>query len=161
MYHLMMGLDVTVPNSMKWGVDGWYGVAALSGAKAKIVVDLSVPTDRRLPDRRPDIVLHLKGEQKIVILEGAVAWEPLLADQERQKSEKYQELAVDLATQHRGWRVVVVPIVVGCLGTLKELRDNLYGLGLFTRREVARLAREIQYEVLCSGVRLIRRHLAR
>ena len=73
MYHLMMGLDVTVPNSMKWGVDGWYGVAALSGAKAKIVVDLSVPTERRLPDRRPDIVLHLKGEQKIVILEGAVA----------------------------------------------------------------------------------------
>ena len=55
----------------------------------------------------------------------------------------------------------MVPIVVGCLGTLKELRDNLYGLGLFTRREVARLAREIEYEVLCSGVRLIRRHLAR
>ena len=94
-------------------------------------------------------------------MEGAVAWEPLLADRERQKSDEYQELAADLATQHREWRVVVVPIVIGCLGTLRELRGNLYGLGLFTRREVNRLAREIQFEVLCSGVRLIRRHLAR
>ena len=131
---------------MKWGFDGWHGVAALSSAKAKIVVDLSVPTDRQLPDRRPDIVLYLKGERKIVILEGAVTWEPLLAEQERPRA--------DLAIQHRGWRVVVVPIVAGCLGTLREMRANLYGLGLFTRWEVARLAREIQYEVLCSGVRL-------
>ena len=65
-YRLMMALakrlDVTVPDSMKWGVDGWHGVAALSGAKARIVVDLSVPTDRQLPDRRPDILLYLKGE---------------------------------------------------------------------------------------------------
>ena len=65
-YRLMMALakrlDVTVPDSMKWGVDGWHGVAALSGAKVKIVVDLSMLTDRQLPDRRPDIVLYLKGE---------------------------------------------------------------------------------------------------
>ena len=164
-YRLMLALaaklGVTVPDSMKWGVDGWHGVAALSSAKAKIVVDLSVPTDRQLPERRPDIVLYLKGERKIVILEGAVAWEPLLAERERQKSDKYQELPADLATQHHGWRVTVVPIVAGCLGTLREVRANLYGLGLFTRQEATRLAREIQFEVLCSGVQLIRKHLAR
>ena len=124
-YRLMMALakrlDVTVPDSMKWGVDGWHGVTALYGAKAKIMVDLSVPTDRQLPDKRPDIVLYLKGERKIVILEGAVAWEPLLAERERQKSDKYQELAADLATQHLGWRVEVVPIVVGCQGAEGQL----------------------------------------
>ena len=153
-------LEVVVPGFIKWGVDGWHGVAALEGARAKIAVDLSVPTDRQLSDRRPDLILYLKGERKIVILEGAVAWEPLLAERERQKADKYRELAVDLATQHPGWRVVVVPIVVGCLGTLRNLRHNLYGLGLLTRREVDRLAKKIQFESLCSGVRLLRRHLA-
>ena len=122
--------------------------------------DLVVPTDRQLSDRRLDLILYLKGKQKIVILEGAVAWEPLLAERERQKADKYQELAADLATQHPWWRVVVVPIVIGCLGILRSLRRNLYGLGLLTRREVDRLAKEIQFETLCSGVRLLRRHLA-
>ena len=92
--------------------------------------------------------------------EGVVAWEPLLAEREKQKSDKYQELAADLATQHPGWRVTVVPIVAGCLGTLRQMRANLHGLGIFTRWESTRLVREIQFEVLCSGVRLIRRHLA-
>ena len=134
-YRVMMALakrlDVKVPDSMTWGVDGWHGVAASSGAKAKIMVDLSIPTDRQLPDRMPDIVQYLKGERKIVNLEGAVAWEQLLAERERQKSDKYQELAADLTTQHRGRRVEVVSIVVGCLGTSRGLRTNLYGLGLF------------------------------
>ena len=38
-------LEVAIPDSIKWGVDGWYGVAALNGARAKIAVDLVVPTD--------------------------------------------------------------------------------------------------------------------
>ena len=155
-------LEVVVPDSIKWGVDGWHGMAALEGARAtKIAVDLAVPTDRQLSDRRPDLILYLKGEQKIVVLEGAVAWELLLAERERQKADKYRELAADLVTQHPGWRVVVVPIVVGCLGTLRSLRHNLYGLGLLPRKEVDRLAKEIQFESVCSGVRLLRRHLAK
>ena len=107
---------VRVPDSMKWGVSGWHGVAALDGTRAKLLVDLSVPTDRQLTERRPDILLYLKEKREIVILEGAVTWEPLLAERERQKTDKYRELAADLATQHPGWRVTVVPIVVGCLG---------------------------------------------
>ena len=91
MYQMMLALakklGVMVPDSMKWGVNGWHGVAVLSGDKAKIVVDLSIPTDRQLTERRPDKVLHLKDERRIVILEGAVAWELLLAERERQKTE--------------------------------------------------------------------------
>ena len=142
------------------GVDGWHGVAALKGARAKITVDLVVPTNRQLSDRRLDLILYLKGERKIEILESAVAWELLLAEREHQKADKYRELAADLATQHPRWRVVMVPIVIGCLGILRSLRQNLYGLGLLTRREVDRLAKEIKFETLCSEVRLLRRHLA-
>ena len=160
MLALAKKLDVRVPDSMKWGIDGWHGVAVLCGDKAKIVVDLSIPTDRQLSERRPDLVLHLKGERKIVILEGAVAWEPLLAQREQEKEDKYRELAADLTTQHQGWRVEVVPMVVGSLGTLRNLRRNISGLSIFTWGEAARLAKEMQFEVLCSAVRTIRRHLA-
>ena len=122
-YQLLMAfakkLEVAIPDSIKWGVDGWHGVAALNSARAKIAVDLAV---------------------QIVILEGAVAWEPLLAEREHQKTE---DLVADLAIQYPRWRVVVIPIVTGCLGTLRSLRHNLYSLSLLTRRDVNRLAKEI------------------
>jgi len=95
-----------------------------------------------------------------MILEGAVTWEPLLSEREREKYHKYLELAADLTTQHHGWRVDVVPTVVGCLGTNGDLRINLSGLGLFTCREVSKLCREMQFEVLCSTTHMIRRYLA-
>jgi len=95
-----------------------------------------------------------------MILEGAVTWELLLRERESEKFYKYLELAADLATQHHGWRVDVVPTVVGCLGTMGDLRKNLNGLGLFTCREVAKLCCEMQFEVLCSTACVIRRHLA-
>ena len=64
MYFVMLALTkwlaVRVSASMKWRVDSWHGVAVSDGAKPKTIVDLSLPTDRQLCDRQPDIVLHLK-----------------------------------------------------------------------------------------------------
>ena len=68
----------------------------------KLVVDVSMPTDRELTSRRQDVVVFLKGSNQITILEVAVCWEPLLEVQKKEKSNKYQELAVDLAIQHPG-----------------------------------------------------------
>ena len=45
-------------------------------------------------------------------------------------------------------------------GNLREMKAHLHGLGLLTPWEVPHLAREIQFEVLCSGIRIIRRHQA-
>ena len=163
-YRLMLALckklTIKVPDSMKWSIDGWKGVAALEGGEAKLLVDLTIPTDRQLEERRPDLVLFLKRQRKIVVLEVAVAWEPLVVERERQKADKYQDLAADLATQHPGWRVDVVPMVAGTLGTLCGLKSNLCGLDLFTGKEATKLCKEIQFEVLCSAARMIRRHLS-
>ena len=57
-------LDVKVPDSIKWGANGWHGVATLHGTRAKLLVDLSVPTDRQLTKRRPDILLYLKKSKR-------------------------------------------------------------------------------------------------
>jgi len=44
--------NIKVPDLMKWGVDGWRGVVALERGEAKLLVDLSVPTDRQLEASR-------------------------------------------------------------------------------------------------------------
>ena len=123
--------------------------------KVKQVVDVSIPTDRDLTARRQDIIVYLKEHNQVVILEVAVAWETLLKEWEKEKSNKYQELAADLATQHPGWKVDILPIVVGSLGTLRSFRTNINRLKLLSK-EILRLTRDVQFEVICFAVRLIR-----
>ena len=135
-------------------------MGVLEDDKMKLVVDVSMPTDCELTSRRPDIVVFLKERNQITIVEVAVAWEPLLEEREREKSNKYRELAADLATQHPGWKVDIIPVVVGSLGTLRNFREHIVRLKLFTKREILRLTRDVQFEVLCFGVRLIRRHFS-
>ena len=70
---------------------------------------------------------------------------------------KYQELAADLAVQNPGWKVSVVPVVIGDLGRMGKLRSKLTSMELFTKQQVNRLACEIQYETLCSAIRIVPR----
>ena len=66
----------------------------------RLVVDLSIPTDRQLTERRPDLVAYYRELRRIVIFEIACAWEPLIEERQREKGGKYRELAADLATHN-------------------------------------------------------------
>ena len=90
----------------------------MEGNDLKLCVDVSVPTDRQLTERRPDLVVFAKEKRKIIIFDVACAWKPLLNEREGEKREKYQELARDMATQWKGWKSSVVPLVVGDLASL-------------------------------------------
>jgi len=118
---------------------GW---GVLEGEKIKLVVNVSMPTDWDLTTRQPDIMLYLKEHNQIVILEVAVAWEPLL--EERGKAQKV--LAADLVIQHPGWKVDVMAIVVGSLGTLHSFRGNIGHLKLFSKREVLKFSCNVQFK---------------
>lgn len=61
-------LMIKIPHSMSWGLTGWQ---ELTGENTIMKVDQSIPTDRQLTSRRPDIVLHIKEGCCIVILECA------------------------------------------------------------------------------------------
>ena len=45
-----------------------------------------------------------------------MAWESPVQERETEKADKYQELVADLAHTWEGFRVLVVPVVVGTLG---------------------------------------------
>ena len=100
----------------------------------------------------------LHHSKNIIIFKVACAWEPLVLERQRKKCGKYSELAADLATQWPGWSVEVVPVVVGSLGIIGCLREEFVKLGFFSRREILWLVQNIQFEALCSGVRMLRKH---
>ena len=132
----------------------------LEGGGVKMVVDRPTPTDRQRRERRPDLVVYFASQRGITIFEIACSWDRLVVEKEKEKGCKYAEFAADLATQHPGWTVSVVTIVVGALGSLGSVKNQLASTKIFTERQVTRLVSECQHEVLSLAVRLLRRHLA-
>ena len=68
-----------------------------------VQVDQNCPTDRIVANSRPDMVVRLEAERRLVTLEVAWAWEPAIATRETEKKLCYQNLAADLARQNPGY----------------------------------------------------------
>ena len=62
----------------------------------------------------------------------ACAWDSRVTERETEKTSKYQELAADLHHQWR-FRVKVIPVVLGDLGTVTHLKQHLKSLGIFDK----------------------------
>ena len=104
--------------------------------------------------------MYLRRMKVLVIFEMACAWEPLVLEREREKEAKYAELAADLASQFPGWKVELAPLVIGDLGSVGNLLTYLRKGGILSEFEARRVAREMQFEVLCQCVHVLKRHLA-
>ena len=79
-----------VPVKHKWGEGGQCVPVILEKSVVKITVDHCIPTAERISERRPDLFLTIKGENRIAILEVAVSWETRLLESE--KKHKYRKL---------------------------------------------------------------------
>ena len=128
--------------------------------EVKLILDVSIPTDRQLTTTRPDLVVHHKRSKHVRILEVPCAWEPLIPEREAEKRGKYVDLASDLATQLVGWRVTVHPLVVGDLGSVTGFVKELKSANLLEEKDAIRCVGNCQFEVLCKTVQFIRRQLS-
>ena len=87
-----------------------------TGGKAVIQEDQCIPTKERIEARRPDLAIRLLDPKKIIILEVACAWEPIVTEREAKKKVKYRELAAELANQWPGYTVQNAAVGIGTLG---------------------------------------------
>ena len=83
--------------------------------------DVSLPADRALDHKHPDIILTLKESNTI---EMACCYDSLLEEREKEKQQKYEELAADIALQFLGHKVKSVPLVIGDLGSIGSWRSH-------------------------------------
>ena len=141
-----------VPDSMKQQRIPGTGVLEKGGVR--------IPTDRQLRECRPDLVAYFASQKKAVIIEITCCRDVLFIECKREKGCKYGKFAADLATQHPGRTVRVVPVVVGALGSLGSMKKQLASTKIFTEWQVTHIASECQHEVLSLAVKLLRRHLA-
>ena len=66
--------------------------------------------------RRPDLMIEDDDEKKVWIVDMACRNEKNIGEKHREKLNKYQQLAFEIREKRPGYRVEIVPIVIGCLG---------------------------------------------
>lgn len=127
----------------------------------RLMVDLTLATDKGMTERRPDLVVALKRQKRLVVLEVAVAWEPGVSERFQEKADKYRGLGADLANTYKNYAVTTIPVVMGSMGLVaKRLKVELRKAKFLTHKSIDRLISNMQREALCGSVRLIRTHLA-
>lgn len=112
-------LEVRIPNALR-GPGGVLRPGTMGTRSKKLLINQVIPTERRVPHSRPDLVVRVEREKTISIMDVACAWDTSIHKRRKEKMDRYVELAADMANQHPGYRVVTVPVVVGDLGTIEK-----------------------------------------
>ena len=107
-----------------------------------------------MEDRKPDIVVVDKVKKQTMSIDVVVPGDTRVCDKERQKIEKYSLLKDEIGRLWQMKKVVVIPIVVGALGTITtKFEKYIESLGIEIRTEY------IQKSALLGPTRIIRKVL--
>ena len=111
---ILRALGLRVPTVLFYS--GGLARTGIYGTTPEVVkVDVPSPTDKTLQHTRPDVVVRL---------DVTCPWDGRVIKAETEKRQKYQALAADLAVQWDA-QVKVVPVALGALGTIKNVRKYL------------------------------------
>ena len=113
----------------------------ITGNGIRITVDLAMLMDEVIAARRPDIVVSNEQEKWIEV---ACAIDSLLEEGEKEKHSKYLPLAADMAKVNSA-KVVIYPIVVGCLGCFSNARNELKQCKSICSKDVDQLMIELKH----------------
>ena len=119
----------------------------------KILWDFNIQTDHVTEHRRPNVVVLDKLERTCYLINIAEPTDSRVESKEKEKIQKYQDLAREL---WKLWKVgvKVVPVVVEALGTLPQaLEKHLEVIGSKVKVEL------LQKTVLLGTARILRKTL--
>ena len=84
----------------------------------KIIWDFSIQCDHMIEARRSDLPVADKVKKETMIINVAIPRDTRVCDKEQEKIEKYSLLKDEIARLRQMKKFVVIPIVVGALGTI-------------------------------------------
>lgn len=66
--------------------------------------------------RRPDVTIEYKEQKRIQLVDMACPSEKNVNEKMNEKRQKYQQLAFEIRERRPGYKVEIVPVVIGCMG---------------------------------------------
>ena len=109
-----------------WYEKRWDRGTVFKNDKAKLVWDFEFHLRKTTTTRRPDLILQLKTDKKIWICDMACPHQNNTGAKRTEKSTKYRQLAFETRERRPGYKMYVLPVVVGALGdVIKALKVDL------------------------------------
>lgn len=90
----------------------------------KIWVLWDTPVTAPCEARRPDLLVHLIENKEIWIVEGAVCLDWKIYERQKEKYVKYLELQAHLETINAGWKIKIIPLVLGVFGAYSHTLEE-------------------------------------
>ena len=118
--HGLIGQDVI------WYEQCWDRGTVFENERAKLVWDFEFHMCKTTTSRRPDLILEMKEDRKILICNMGCPQQQNINTKRMEKLMKYIQLAFDMRERHPGYVIKVVPVIIGALGGgMKMLKTEL------------------------------------
>jgi hypothetical protein len=137
----------------------WFNIrveAVRENEKCLVVWNKRIPTHTKVEHRWPDLRIEDKEKKTIWIVDMACPSDGAVKSKEEQKRLNYQELAYDLRTQRQGWRIEIVPLVVGVTGALHNIKQEVAKV-ILDERKIARCVTTMQKTTVIGSLQMIHR----
>ena len=148
-----------LPEDTKWFKERWEKGKVIEGNGKKLLWDWEHRMRTNCTARRPDLTLEDNAKKKIFIVDMACPYESNKDAKRIEKIQKYQQLCFELRERRVGYKVKVLPAVIGCLGGgTKQLRGDVSEL--FDKKILKRVTNEMQKTVLWESETIMRKILS-
>ena len=140
--------------SERWHLEVPDGVRKSDDGLVEIWWDQTVSTPTKFPSYRPDMMIVDRKSKKWFMVDFAVPFDSNVVKTEKKKTDRYRDLAAEVARMNAA-KVEVVPIVVGALGIVsKDLLSWLKILG------VGDVVRDLQTAAVIGTAAILRKVLS-
>jgi hypothetical protein len=105
-----------IDTEQSWYKVRWERGMVLENESVKMCWDFEYKMRKETTARRPDVTIEYKAGRLIQIVDMACPSESRIQEKLREKLQKYQQLAFEIRERRPGYKVEVLPVVVGCMG---------------------------------------------
>ena len=149
-----------LPEGTKWYTEIWEKGKVIENNGKKLYWDWEHRMRTTCTARRPDLTLEDRIEKKIMIIDMACPNESNKEKKREEKMRKYQQLCYEIRERRDGYKVKIIPVVIGCLGGgMKKMKDDVKEL-FKHEKDLQWICREMQKTVLWESETIMRKILS-
>ena len=143
----------------KWYKESWNKGKVIQNEDCKLSWDFEYHLCKTTTARRPDVTIELE-KKTIYLVDMACPNESNVNAKHLEKIEKYQQLAFEIRERHLGYKVMIIPIVIGCLGGGIKRATNRIRRIIKDENRAKQVANEMLKSVLFENETIVRKVLS-
>ena len=105
-----------LPKGTKWYTEKWERGKVIANNGKKLYWDWEHRMRTSCTARRPDLTLEDSRKKEIMLIDMECPYESNKYGKREEKIRKYQQLCYELRERRDGYKVKVIPAVIGCIG---------------------------------------------